>query len=67
MTRKLTTTTAYDNAGIRASLVGRAEQWRWSSASRVTAGMPLFDPDRVARPQGWLEHVNEPQTVIWMP
>jgi putative transposase len=47
---------------VRAGLVQRAEDWRWSSASRVAAGMPVLDAGPVPRPEGWLRHINEPQT-----
>ena len=47
---------------VRAGLVQRAEDWRWSSASRIAVGMPTLDPGPVPRPEGWLQHVNEPQT-----
>jgi putative transposase len=47
---------------VRAGLVQRAEDWRWSSASRVAVGMPRLDASPVPRPEGWLQHVNEPQT-----
>jgi putative transposase len=47
---------------VRAGLVQRAENWRWSSASRAAVGMPCLDAGPVPRPEGWLRHVNEPQT-----
>jgi putative transposase len=47
---------------LRAGLVQRAEDWRWSSASRVAVGTRRLDAGPVPRPEGWLQHVNEPQT-----
>lgn len=49
---------------LRANLVARAEDWRWSSlAERLTPPALLFlDPGPVRLPDGWLSHVNEPQT-----
>ena len=51
---------------VRANLVGRAQDWLWSSASSLAADetrpRPILDPGPEPRPQGWLEHVNNPQT-----
>src|SRR6266851_9289818 len=47
---------------VRAGLVERAQDWRWSSASQASDGMPALDPGPVPRPDCWLQHVNEPQT-----
>ena len=49
---------------LRANLVARAEEWEWSSAQRVAdRGVPSFLARwPVARPEGWLDQVNEPQT-----
>jgi putative transposase len=48
---------------LRAGLVDRAEQWRWSSlwAGPTQVGRP---PSRwpVDRPHDWIDFVNEPQT-----
>ena len=45
---------------LRASLVERAEDWRWSSLH--TAGSSWLAPWPVARPCRWLAHVNATQT-----
>jgi putative transposase len=48
---------------VRAGLAQRAEDWRWSSASRDRGPeAPPLDPGPVPRPAGWLEHVNAAQT-----
>ena len=47
---------------VRAGLAGRAQDWRRSSAAPPRGGEPLLDPGPVARPDGWIEYVNEPQT-----
>jgi putative transposase len=44
------------------SLVERAQDWRWSSATPAWVGMPMLDTGPVCRPPEWLEHVNTPQT-----
>ena len=47
---------------VRAGLVERAEDWRWSSAAVLRAPEPPpLDPGPVVRPAGWLEYVNAPQ------
>jgi putative transposase len=47
---------------LRAQLVGRAEDWAWSSLRWWTApgSLPFLDPGPVPRPADWLEHVNRP-------
>jgi putative transposase len=47
---------------VRAGLVERAQDWRWSSATPAWVGMPMLDTGPVPRPPEWLEHVNTPQT-----
>jgi len=51
---------------LRAGLVGRAEEWRWSSLWRRTQGKPLMAtwlaPWPIEGPQNWLDWVNQPQT-----
>ena len=51
---------------LRASLVERAEEWRWSSLWRWLQGSPrqktMLAPWPVRRSAGWLEQVNTPQT-----
>lgn len=51
---------------LRASLVERAEQWRWSSLwQRIhepTNGRPELTDGPVALPADWLDLVNTPQT-----
>ena len=47
---------------VRAGLVRRAQDWRWSSAASARGSEPTLDPGPVPRPEHWLEHVNEPQT-----
>lgn len=49
---------------VRAGLVGRAEEWRWSSVRQwLTPGLvPWLDAGPVPRGGAWLEYVNEPQT-----
>ncbi|MCC6126360.1 MAG: transposase [Pirellulales bacterium] len=51
---------------LRAGLVERAEDWRWSSLWRwqhaeVTEDMPPLAPWPVERPRQWLLQVNRPQ------
>jgi putative transposase len=49
---------------LRAGLVARAEDWRWSSLSRRTASearIPL-SAWPLPRPSRWTVHVNQPQT-----
>ena len=47
---------------LRAGLVKRAEDWRWSSLPNWLTPplMPFLDPGPVPRPPQWLEHVNMP-------
>jgi putative transposase len=47
---------------VRAGLVERAQDWRWSSAAPPQGGEPPLDLGPVPRPAGWLEYVNSPQT-----
>jgi hypothetical protein len=46
---------------VRAKLVERAEDWKWSSLTRpyATDGICLVDPSPVTRPEPWLDFVNE--------
>lgn len=46
----------------RAGLVGRAEEWRWSSLVLRNLPGKLLDPLPVVLPRGWLTLVNQPQT-----
>ena len=47
---------------VRASLVPRAKDWRWSSARawRESMRSPHIEAGPVARPEPWLSWVNEP-------
>ncbi len=49
---------------LRANLVGRAEEWPWSSLRlRLQPDLvPCLDPGPVPLGVGWLEYVNSPQT-----
>src|SRR5437588_5755655 len=51
---------------LRAGLVKRAEDWRWSSLwgreQESELVLPLLSEWPVARPREWRAHVNEPQT-----
>jgi putative transposase len=48
---------------LRAGLVRRAELWPWSSLGAGGGGEVVrLDAGPVARPAGWAEYVNEPQT-----
>jgi putative transposase len=49
---------------LRANLVERAEDWRWSSlAWRVRGRRPaMLSKWPVACPRNWIDHVNAPQT-----
>ena len=49
---------------VRASMVVRAEDWRWSSARawRESLRGPCVETGPVTRPQPWLNWVNEPMT-----
>jgi putative transposase len=47
---------------VRAGLVERAQDWRWSSASPARGGGPPLEAGPVPRPAVWLEYVNAPQT-----
>ena len=45
---------------LRAELVARAEDWKWSSLPAWLGGDGLLWRDIEVRPEGWLERVNEP-------
>ena len=50
---------------LRASLVERAESWRWSSLRRVERedpAFPIVSTWPLPRPTDWLQIVNQPQT-----
>jgi putative transposase len=47
---------------VRAGLVERVEDWRYSSAAPRLITDPDLHPGPVPRPADWLRHVNEPQT-----
>lgn len=51
---------------LRANLVTRAEDWRWSSLWRRVHGTAeqrqLLSPWPLPRPRDWAERVNQPQT-----
>jgi len=48
---------------VRAGLVARAEDWRWSSASVSSQlGGPPLHPWPVARPTDWTKCLNTPET-----
>jgi len=51
---------------LRAGLVDRAEQWRWSSLWRRTRGtvpdQAILNEWPLPRPARWLAHVNRPQS-----
>ena len=51
---------------VRAELVQRAEDWRWSSAWRRKYGKPktkaLLSRWPIDHPRQWLRHVNQPLT-----
>lgn len=51
---------------LRANLVERAEDWRWSSLYRwsqgTSAAQRILSPWPIRRSPGWLEHVNAPET-----
>ncbi len=49
---------------LRAELVARAEDWKWSSLPGWLGGDPLLWPgDPPLRDKNWLERVNEPLSV----
>lgn len=61
----LTTVLRYvERNPLRAALVERAEQWRWSSLAARSRRPPLRFPDAspVKLPRNWTELVNRPQT-----
>ena len=47
---------------VRADLVRRAQDWRWSSAAPAREVWPLLTPSPVRHRVDWLRHVNAPQT-----
>jgi len=50
---------------LRANLVERAEDWKWSSlgrSGREDAAFPILAPWPLPRPCNWVELVNQPQT-----
>jgi putative transposase len=53
-----------DRNALRANLVGRAEDWPWSSLRDLLAppALPWLDPGPVKRGTDWLRYVNEAQT-----
>jgi REP-associated tyrosine transposase len=61
-----TLTRYVERNALRANLVARAEQWRWSSLARWLRGSKedreLLAAWPLARKANWVEHVNEPLT-----
>jgi putative transposase len=49
---------------LRANLVGRAQDWPWSSISERErmADTRWLDPGPLPRPADWLKYINDPQT-----
>ena len=49
---------------VRAGLVARAEDWRWSSLRERTqvSADGFIHPGPMRLPEGWVQWVNEPQT-----
>jgi putative transposase len=47
---------------VRARLVKRAEDWRWSSAAPTREDQPVLTPGPVQHQADWLAYVNAPQT-----
>jgi len=47
---------------LRAKLVRRAENWRWSSVSADRDGHPTLTAGPLRRGPRWIESVNKPQT-----
>jgi putative transposase len=47
---------------LRANLVASAEDWHWSSLSRHATVPLALDEGPVARFDGWIKYVNQPQT-----
>jgi putative transposase len=47
---------------VRAGLVPRAEDWRWSSAAPARGEGPVLTPSPVHHLGDWLCHVNKPQS-----
>ncbi|MBL8816987.1 MAG: transposase [Planctomyces sp.] len=65
-THFLTACRYVERNALRANLVKRAEDWRWSSLYRWHSGTAaekeLLSPWPIRRSSGWLEHVNTPQS-----
>jgi putative transposase len=49
---------------LRANLVARAEDWRWSSLAAPRESNSLLSATPIELPRDWIEIVNEPQTDI---
>jgi putative transposase len=49
---------------VRAGLVARAEEWRWSSAHHLRNNCSVIglDDGPFLRPANWIDYVNQPQT-----
>ena len=47
---------------MRAGLLKRAQDWRWSSAAPVREEFPVLTPGPVPHLLDWLGYVNEAQT-----
>jgi putative transposase len=47
---------------VRAGLVKRAEDWRWSSVASAREGLPILTSRPVRHGEVWLSYVNEAQT-----
>ena len=49
---------------LRANLVGRAEDWLWSSAAAFAGGKraAMLHPGPIPRNKDWLDWVNQPQS-----
>jgi len=47
---------------LRANLVGKAEEWKWSSLGQVSPHHVMLDPGPIERPRNWTAHVNRPET-----
>ena len=62
----LVVTRYVERNALRANLVKRAEEWRWSSLWRRHSGSAedrkLLSRWPVDRPRGWLSRVNQPET-----
>jgi putative transposase len=60
----LTVMRYFERNALRAELVRRAEDWRWSSLWQRVQGRraALLDRGPVRLPAAWVEHVNRPET-----